>query len=152
MQKISYSEYHKLLEEYEFEIKKAKTQEDKEKAKKRKLDFENRKRENFYKQIAKRVIPYLLECKYAELEKFTIEKGDFIKSVNMDFIELVLQNGVNANDFLGADAKTDASPLDTDLSRVMTPKTPINDMIDAKNQDTGYFGKAYFILKNNPIK
>ena len=69
VQKISYSEYHKLLEEYEFEIKKAKTQEDKEKAKKRKLDFENRKRENFYKQIAKRVIPYLLECKYAELEK-----------------------------------------------------------------------------------
>lgn len=90
--------------------------------------------------------------KYAELEKFTIEKGDFIKSVNMDFIELVLQNGVNANDFLGADAKTDATPLDTDLSRVMTPKTPINDMIDAKNQDTGYFGKAYFILKNNPHK
>ena len=45
VQKISYSEYHKLLEEYEFEIKKAKTQEDKEKAKKRKLDFENRKRE-----------------------------------------------------------------------------------------------------------
>ena len=40
--------------------------------------------------------------KYAELENFTIEKGDFIKSVNTDFLELVLQNGVNANDFLGA--------------------------------------------------
>lgn len=90
--------------------------------------------------------------KYAELGNFTIEKGDFIKSVNTDFLELVLQNGVNANDFLGADAKTDATPLDTDLSRVMISKSTINETIDAKNKDTGYFGKAYFILKNNPRK
>lgn len=89
---------------------------------------------------------------YAEFENFTIEKGDFIKSVNIDFLDLVLQNGVNANDFLGADAKTDATPLDTDLSRVIVPQSTINEMIDAKNKDTGYFGNVYFILKNNPLK
>lgn len=69
VQKISYSEYHKLLEEYELEIKKAESQEGKENAKKQKQDFKNLKRENFYNQIINHVTPYLLECKYTELEK-----------------------------------------------------------------------------------
>lgn len=69
VQKISYSEYHKLLEEYELEIRKAEKQEDKEKAQKKKQIFKDSKRENFYKQVVSHVIPYLLERKYAELEK-----------------------------------------------------------------------------------
>lgn len=69
IQKISYSEYHKLLDEYELKIREAETQEDKDKVKERKQDFIRSKRESFYKQIESHVIPYLLECKYAKLEK-----------------------------------------------------------------------------------
>ena len=89
---------------------------------------------------------------YAENKKFNIEKGDFIKAVNIDYFEKLLENGINANDFLAELSKTDATPLDTDLSRVHTLKPTINETIDQKNKDAGFFGDAYIILKNNPNK
>lgn len=69
VRKIGYDEYHKLLEEYDLKIKIAENQEDKEKANKNKQDFKRIKRKSFYNQIINNVIPYLLECKYSELEK-----------------------------------------------------------------------------------
>ncbi len=67
VQKISHSEYHKLLEEKELEIKAAECQKKKEEAKKKKQDFKNLYRKSFYLQMENHVTPYLLERKYAEL-------------------------------------------------------------------------------------
>jgi len=49
----------------------------------------------------------------------TIEAGDFLKGVNPDFVDKILQNGSVANEFLGVGFnKADATPLDTDVALV----------------------------------
>ena len=42
--------------------------------------------------------------------------------------------------------------LDTDLSRIWkdTKKMSIKDIIDLKDQDSGKYGQAYIVIKDNP--
>lgn len=81
---------------------------------------------------------------------FTIEKGDFVKGFDIGYLETMLQNGINACDYLGAYQHTDATALDTDLSRIFAPSQTINETITKKDADTGFFGQGYIIIKNNP--
>lgn len=88
----------------------------------------------------------------ANTHDFTIEKGDFVKGFEIAYLESMLQNGINACDFLGANQKTDATALDTDLSRINNPKDSISSTIDAKNGELGSYGNGYIVLKNDPKK
>ena len=48
-----------------------------------------------------------------------IEEGDFIKGVaNTEYFPSMLQRGILAKDFLGGDAMSDYTPLDTDVEKV----------------------------------
>lgn len=49
-----------------------------------------------------------------------IEMGDFIKGVDSIYIDDFLQNGSVAKEFLGSGSSSDATPLDTDMSQVLS--------------------------------
>ena len=82
---------------------------------------------------------------------YEIKQGDFIKGFNIQYFSDMIQNGIVAKDYLGADMDTDATALDTDLSRIWKDTTgmSINDIIDLKNKDSGMFGQGYIILKDD---
>jgi hypothetical protein len=48
-----------------------------------------------------------------------IQVGDLVKAVNVRNLDLILENGVLARDFLGASADQDATPYDTDTKRIV---------------------------------
>lgn len=85
---------------------------------------------------------------------FTINKGDFIKGFDINYFYDMLQTGINAHDYLGANMLTDRTALDTDLSRIWkdTTNMSISDIIDNKDTDTGHFGQAYIVIKDDPKK
>ena len=87
-----------------------------------------------------------------ENKDFKIEQGDFIKSFDINYFFEMMQDGIVAKDYLGADMTTDGTALDTDLSRIWKDTTDlsIQDIIDLKDKDSGYFGQAYMAVKDNP--
>lgn len=89
-----------------------------------------------------------------ESNDFKIEKGDFIKSFNINYFFDMVNNGVVAKDYLGADMGTDQTALDTDLSRICDDisEMSLKDIIDYKDSDSGHFGQGYIVLKDNPEK
>ena len=78
----------------------------------------------------------------------TLEKGDFIKGIgNITYLRNILQNGSVARDYLGSDAGSDATPLDTDLSMVMSSDGSI-----PKKRDklaAASYGPIWFVLKHD---
>ena len=85
---------------------------------------------------------------------FTINKGDFIKGFDINYFNQMIENGIVAHDYLGANMNTDMTALDTDLSRVWKDTTGMtnNEIIDLKNRDSGMYGQAYIIIKDDPNK
>ena len=89
---------------------------------------------------------------------FTLEKGDFVKGLNISgfqtlkYLEPILQNGNVCKEFLGQDAHSDFTPLDADVSRVYTDdkKRTIGECIDALSAID--YGDIWCVLKNNPDK
>lgn len=55
--------------------------------------------------------------KYAEEGLVTIDEGDFLKGVRS--LDGIIDDGIYAKDFLGADASQDSTPYDTDTIRVV---------------------------------
>ena len=76
---------------------------------------------------------------------FTIEVGDFIKGIDMvEHLGTILQNGSVSKEFLGADSGSDATPLDTDLSRI----TVVGDFSETiQNAAANAYGNIIFVLK-----
>ena len=78
----------------------------------------------------------------------SLEKGDFIKGIgDITYLRNILQNGSVAKDYLGSDAGSDMTPLDTDLSMV----TSSDGSITKKRRElvaTDY-GPIWFVLKND---
>lgn len=84
----------------------------------------------------------------ASTKDMTLEPGDFIKGID-DIIHLgnILQNGSVSKEYLGSDATSDATPLDTDISMIMSSEGTINEKIQktlAKD-----YGNIWFVLKND---
>lgn len=84
----------------------------------------------------------------ASTKDMTLEQGDFIKGID-DIIHLgnILQNGSVSKEYLGSDATSDATPLDTDISMIMSSEGTINEKIQktlAKD-----YGNIWFVLKND---
>ena len=81
-------------------------------------------------------------------QPFVLESGDFVKGINkIDYLPNILQNGSVAKEFLGNSADSDRTPLDTDLSRVITKQPTINESMN--NLIANGYGPIWLVLKND---
>lgn len=90
-------------------------------------------------------------------EPFILEEGDFIKGINdVKYLSRILQNGSVSKEFLGDSSNSDATPLDTDLSRILS-----KDMDGKRSNElgkiigstiSGSYGSTWFVLKNDPSR
>ncbi len=89
------------------------------------------------------------DARNRERAKFPLEfkKGDFVKGIgDIEYLGNILQNGSVAKEFLGGNAYSDHTPLDTDVC--MLPKAnTIGEAI--KKTATIDYGPIYFVLKND---
>ncbi len=79
-----------------------------------------------------------------------LEEGDFIKGLGTAGIEnfgTILQNGSVAKEFLCAGAKSDTTPLDTDLSRILKNKENLDQAI--ASTISAAYGPVWFVIKND---
>ena len=76
-----------------------------------------------------------------------LEEGDFIKGISGGLLYLgnILQNGSLSKEYLGASATSDATPLDTDISRIDSSLGTNSDKISRTEANT--YGEIYFVLK-----
>ncbi len=83
----------------------------------------------------------------ASNSEMVLEKGDFIKGIgDITYLRNILQNGSVSKEYLGANADSDATPLDTDVSMIESDGS-IKDKIDS-TAARGY-GPIWFVLKND---
>lgn len=85
----------------------------------------------------------------ASKQDMVLEEGDFIKGITggLQYLGNILQNGSLSKEYLGASASSDATPLDTDVSRIMSSEGTTKDKI-FKTEAHGY-GDIYFVLKGD---
>ena len=77
-----------------------------------------------------------------------LNKGDFVKGVgDITYLGAILQNGSNSKEYLGAAADSDLTPLDTDVSMVLSEDGTVLDRIGQTNAKN--YGPIYFVLKND---
>lgn len=88
-------------------------------------------------------------------EQFILEEGDFVKGINdVKYLSRILQNGCVSKEFLGDSSDSDATPLDTDLSRILLQdidgkkSNEVGRIIDSTI--SGSYGSTWFVLKNDP--
>ncbi len=78
----------------------------------------------------------------------TLEEGDFVKGiVDIRYLRNILQNGSVSKEFLGADASSDLTPLDTDVSMVLSSEGSVRDKIDSTAASS--YGPIWFVLKHD---
>jgi hypothetical protein len=111
-------------------------------------------------ESAKKYFEYvILETDKRNREKskdpFTLEEGDFVKGINdVKYLGRILQNGSVAKEFLGDHSNSDATPLDTDLSRILSKNMEgkqsyeLGKIIDSTISSD--YGTIWLVLKNNP--
>lgn len=80
--------------------------------------------------------------------KFLLEKGDFIKGIYKSAFRGILQNGCVSNEFLGENAKSDSTPLDTDVSIILKDLDTNTQMIYETVTGNSY-GDVFLVLKND---
>ena len=84
----------------------------------------------------------------AAMSDMELEKGDFIKGIgNITFLRNILQNGSVSKEYLGSSAGSDATPLDTDISKIISSDGTTSDKINGTIA-AGY-GPIWFVLKND---
>ena len=67
---------------------------------------------------------------FSKRESINIEEGDFIKGIeNTEYFPSMLQRGILAKDFLGGNATSDCTPLDTDVEKVLKKGKTLKDTI-----------------------
>ena len=83
-----------------------------------------------------------------ENTNITLNKGDYVKGIGgIEFLGKILQGGSVSREFLGENSGSDATPLDTDLSKITIEIGTNLDKIN-KTVSKGY-GPIYFILKDD---
>lgn len=84
----------------------------------------------------------------AAANEMVLEQGDFVKGIgDLTYLKNILQNGSVSKEYLGASAGSDATPLDTDISMVMSFDGTIRDKIESTVAN-GY-GPIWLVLKND---
>lgn len=76
-----------------------------------------------------------------------LEVGDYVKGVDPQYLANILQRGSVAKEYLGASAASDATPLDTDLSRITTLSSNMYETINRTAANS--YGSIKLILKND---
>ncbi len=78
----------------------------------------------------------------------TLEQGDFIKGIgDIKYLRNILQNGSVSKEYLGSSAGSDATPLDTDISMIMSSDGTISEKINATAASS--YGPIWIVLKND---
>lgn len=89
-----------------------------------------------------------LRNRKASNSDMVLEQGDFVKGIgDITYLRNILQNGSISKEYLGSSAGSDATPLDTDVSMIMSQDGTIAEKID-KTIAEGY-GPIWFVLKND---
>lgn len=84
----------------------------------------------------------------ASKEKIILERGDLIKGIGkIEYLQNILQNGSVSKEYLGAYSSSDATPLDTDVSKITNVKETLSDTI--KSTSSKDYGPIWLVLKND---
>lgn len=84
----------------------------------------------------------------ASMSKMKLEKGDFVKGIgNVKHLETILQNGSVSKEYLGVNATSDATPLDTDVSIII--KSEGTNIEKMRQTEASNYGPIYFVLKHD---
>ena len=79
---------------------------------------------------------------------FRLEDGDFIKGIgDIKYLANILENGSLAKEFLGDSATSDATPLDTDCSRILEEGTSIEETM--KKTRANSYGPIWIVIKGD---
>ena len=83
--------------------------------------------------------------------KLTYEKGDFVKGIEMtEYFPRMLQNGIVAKEYLGNDASSDCTPLDTDVEMISEDKKMRTAFAYTDEETSGKkLGKIILVIKND---
>ena len=77
-----------------------------------------------------------------------LEQGDFIKGIgDITYLRNILQNGSVSKEYLGSSAGSDFTPLDTDISMIMSSDGTISEKMNATAVSS--YGPIWFVLKND---
>lgn len=97
--------------------------------------------------------------KRAKENNFTIKEGDFYKGLvneNDDekdryytFLINILQNGSISKEFLGSDARSDTTPLDTDLSKLIGEVPSFEAPFIDKRYAAAAYGPLWLVIKDS---
>ncbi len=79
--------------------------------------------------------------------KIVLNKGDFIKGIDANYLGDILQNGSNSKEFLGSSADSDLTPLDTDVSIILNEYATLEEQLKATEASS--YGSIWFVLKND---
>ena len=93
----------------------------------------------------------------AKNNNFELHKGDFVKGLaNQDtpdefyqFLNNILQNGSLCKEFLGCFARSDTTPLDTDVSKILTEPKNFESTFKSKNYASTRYGPIWVVLNND---
>lgn len=84
----------------------------------------------------------------ASNKEITLEQGDFIKGIgDITYLKNILQNGSVSKEYLGSSASSDATPLDTDISMIMSSDGTVRDKINSTAAND--YGPIWLVLKND---
>ena len=84
----------------------------------------------------------------ASSSDMVLEQGDFIKGIGgITYLRNILQNGSVSKEYLGSSAGSDATPLDTDISMIMSSDGTISEKMSATAASS--YGPIWFVLKND---
>ncbi len=77
-----------------------------------------------------------------------LEEGDLVKGINdIKYLRNILQNGSVSKEFLGSYAASDATPLDTDVSMILSNEGSTREIIGRTNANS--YGNIWLVLKND---
>ena len=86
--------------------------------------------------------------KKAGLSDMILEKGDLVKGIGgIKYLSNILQNGSVSKEYLGASANSDLTPLDTDVSMIISSDGTTRDKISSTVANR--YGPIWFVIKNN---
>lgn len=77
-----------------------------------------------------------------------LEQGDFVKGIgDVKYLRNILQNGSVSKEYLGSSASSDATPLDTDVSMIISSSGTISEKFNSTAAIS--YGPIWFVLKND---
>ena len=83
------------------------------------------------------------KTEFSKRENINIEEGDFVKGiVNTEYFPSMLQRGILAKDFLGGNAMSDATPLDTDVEKVTKVGKTLDETLKSLEVADGYISSV----------